>query len=228
MTENEKPQQKRLRIGDVLVQSGVITEDDVTKALAYSRAHSMKLGQAVVAMKLASEGDICKALGQQLRMTVFDDLSKINIDSSTVQLLPEAMARTLHALAISRNTNPISGSDVITVALSDPLDYPARDKIMDRLNQYDVDFVISPEAEVVRCISMFYRNTEAIAKFADQLQTQVAKNPFEINTIETLGEEGGSDAAVVNLLRSVFEDAINSGASDIHIEPLEKSLVIRL
>lgn len=227
MTENAKPQQKRLRIGDVLVQSGVITEDDVTKALAYSRAHSMKLGQAVVAMKLASEGDICKALGQQLRMTVFDDLSKINIDSSTVQLLPEAMARTLHALAISRNTNPISGSDVITVALSDPLDYPARDKIMDRLNQYDVDFVISPEAEVVRCISMFYRNTEAIAKFADQLQTQVAKNPFEINTIETLGEEGGSDAAVVNLLRSVFEDAINSGASDIHIEPDANVLRIR-
>ena len=97
MTES-KPQQKRLRIGDVLVQSGVITDEDVTKALAYSRAHSMKLGQAVVAMKLASESDICKALGQQLHMTVFDDLSKINIDASTVQLLPEAMARTLHAL----------------------------------------------------------------------------------------------------------------------------------
>lgn len=225
MTENSS--RKRLRIGDVLVQSGIIAESDVEKALTYSKEMNTKLGQSVVALGLASEADICTALGQQLHMTVITDLSKLNIDLATVQLLPENMARQKHAIAISQSENANTGNRVITVIIADPLDYPGRDDILDKLDPCEVDFVIAPESEIVRYLPQLYRNTETIAKYANQLQTEVTKSAFDISN-DTLGvDDATSDAAVVNLLRSVFEDAVNCNASDIHIEPDEEVLRIR-
>ncbi|MGN1394753.1 MAG: GspE/PulE family protein [Succinivibrionaceae bacterium] len=225
MTDNTR---KRLRIGDVLIQSGIVTDNDIKKALEYSREMNMKLGQAIVALHLASEADICGALGQQLGMAVFKDMSKLSIDSSTVQLIPENVARTKRAIAISQSVNENTGNKVITVVIADPLDYPARDEISDRLDPCEVDFVIAPESEIVRYLSQLYRNTENIAKYASQLQTEVSKSSFDLNTMDTLNvDDGSSDAAVVNLLRSVFEDAINCNASDIHIEPDSDVLRIR-
>src|SRR5574344_199657 len=225
MTENSS--RKRIRIGDVLVQSGIITADDVERALAYSKEMNTKLGQSVVALGLASEADICTALGQQLRMTVITDLSKLNIDTPTVQLLPENMARQKHAIAISQTENKNTGNIIITVIIADPLDYPSRDDIQDKLEPNEVDFVIAPESEIVRYLPQLYRNTETIAKYANQLQTEVTKSAFDISA-DTLGvDDETSDAAVVNLLRSVFEDAVNCNASDIHIEPDEDVLSIR-
>lgn len=219
---------KRLRIGDVLVQSGIITEEDVKKALDYSKEMNIKLGQSVVALRLASEADICTALGQQLGMVVFPDLSKLNIDASTVQLLPENMARQKRAIAISQSMNANTGNKVITVVIADPLDYPSRDDITDKLDPCEVDFVIAPESEIVRYLSQLYRNTENITKYANQLQTEVTKSAFDLNSMDSLSvDEGTSDAAVVNLLRSMFEDAVNCNASDIHIEPDEDVLRIR-
>lgn len=219
---------KRLRIGDVLVQSGIITEEDVKKALDYSKEMNIKLGQSVVALRLASEADICTALGQQLGMIVFPDLSKLNIDASTVQLLPENMARQKRAIAISQSMNANTGNKVITVVIADPLDYPSRDDITDKLDPCEVDFVIAPESEIVRYLSQLYRNTENITKYANQLQTEVTKSAFDLNSMDSLSvDEGTSDAAVVNLLRSMFEDAVNCNASDIHIEPDEDVLRIR-
>ena len=75
---------------------------------------------------------------------------------------------------------------------------------------------------------MLYRNTENIAKYADQLQSEITKSAFEVGATDTLNvDDDSSDAAVVNLLKSVFEDAINWKASDIHIEPDDGVLRIR-
>ena len=219
---------KRLRIGDVLVQSGIITSSDVEEALNYSKEMNLKLGQAVVALGLATEADICTALGQQLQMTVFTDLSKLNIDSNVVQMLPENIARQKRALAISKRVNPNTGNDVVTVVIADPLDYYGRDDIVDKLDPNEVEFVITPESEIVKYLPMLYRNTENIAKYADQLQSEITKSAFEVGATDTLNvDDESSDAAVVNLLKSVFEDAINWKASDIHIEPDDGVLRIR-
>ena len=196
---------KRLRIGDVLVQSGIITSSDVEEALNYSKEMNLKLGQAVVALGLATEADICTALGQQLQMTVFTDLSKLNIDSNVVQMLPENIARQKRALAISKRVNPNTGNDVVTVVIADPLDYYGRDDIVDKLDPNEVEFVITPESEIVKYLPMLYRNTENIAKYADQLQSEITKSAFEVGATDTLNvDDESSDAAVVNLLKSAF------------------------
>lgn len=225
---SEDVKNKRLRIGDVLVQSGIITENDLSSALDYSKTNNVKIGQAVVALNFATEADICKALGQQLGMPVFPDLSKLNIDSTTVHLLPENISRQKRAIAISQSVNQNSGNKVVTVVIADPLDYPARDDITDALEPNEVDFVIAPEFEIVHYISQLYKNTDNIAKYANQLQTEVTQSVFDIGGMESLSvTDGSSDVAVVNLLRSVFEDAVSSNASDIHIEPDADVLRIR-
>ena len=108
---------KRLRIGDVLVQSGILTGSDIDRALDYSKEYNTKLGQAIVALGLATEADICNALGQQLNMPVYTDLSLLNIDNSVVQLLSEAVARQKRALAIEQHISETTGNRVITVVI---------------------------------------------------------------------------------------------------------------
>ena len=219
---------KRLRIGDVLVQSGIITNDELLQALDYSKENNVKIGKAVVSLNFATESDICDALGKQLGMPVFSDLSKLTIDSATVSMLPENLARQKRALAISQSFNENTGNNVVTVVIADPLDYPGRDEIQDKLEPNEVDFVIAPEMEIVHYLSQLYKNNDTIAKYANQLQTEVTQSSFEINTMEQLSvTDGSSDVAVVNLLRSVFEDAVSSKASDIHIEPDVDLLRIR-
>ncbi|MEE1285774.1 MAG: GspE/PulE family protein [Ruminobacter sp.] len=219
---------KRLRIGDVLVQSGIITNDELLQALDYSKENNVKIGKAVVSLNFATESDICEALGQQLGMPVFSDLSKLTIDSATVSMLPENLARQKRALAISQSFNENTGNNVVTVVIADPLDYPGRDEIQDKLEPNEVDFVIAPEMEIVHYLSQLYKNNDTIAKYANQLQTEVSQSAFELNSMEQLSvTDGLSDVAVVNLLRSVFEDAVSSKASDIHIEPDVDLLRIR-
>lgn len=219
---------KRLRIGDALVQSGIITNDELLQALDYSKENNVKIGKAVVSLNFATESDICEALGQQLGMPVFSDLSKLTIDSATVSMLPENLARQKRALAISQSFNENTGNNVVTVVIADPLDYPGRDEIQDKLEPNEVDFVIAPEMEIVHYLSQLYKNNDTIAKYANQLQTEVSQSAFELNSMEQLSvTDGLSDVAVVNLLRSVFEDAVSSKASDIHIEPDVDLLRIR-
>lgn len=218
---------KRLRIGDVLVQSGILTGSDIDRALDYSKEYNTKLGQAIVALGLATEADICNALGQQLNMPVYTDLSLLNIDNSVVQLLSEAVARQKRALAIEQHISETTGNRVITVVISDPLDYPARDDISDKLEPAEVQFIIAPESEIIKYLPQLYRNTEAITKYANQLQTEVTHSAFDIGNDLLDVDDTSSDAAVVNLLRTVFEDAVNFNASDIHIEPDQDILRIR-
>ena len=218
---------KRLRIGDVLVQSGILTGSDIDRALDYSKEYNTKLGQAIVALGLATEADICNALGQQLNMPVYTDLSLLNIDNSVVQLLSEAVARQKRALAIEQHISETTGNRVITVVISDPLDYPARDDISDKLEPAEVQFIIAPESEIIKYLPQLYRNTEVITKYANQLQTEVTHSAFDIGNDLLDVDDTSSDAAVVNLLRTVFEDAVNFNASDIHIEPDQDILRIR-
>ncbi len=224
MTDSSR---KRLRIGDVLVQSGIVTNNDIEQALEYSKQMNLKLGKAIVALGLATESDICIALGQQLGMTVYTDLSRINIDESVVQLIKENTARQKRVLAISRTPNPVTGSMIVKVLIADPLDYPARDEIIDKLEPNEVEFAIAPEGEIVRYLPQLYRNTEAIQKIAGQLQQEVQSSAFDVGPDLLAVNDSSSDVAVVNLLRTMFEDAVNFNASDIHIEPDEHELRIR-
>ncbi|MBA5762103.1 Flp pilus assembly complex ATPase component TadA [Vibrio sp. 404] len=206
----------RKRLGDLLVEEGIITEQQVEQALAAQKSTGRKLGAALIDLGFLTEKQMLTFLSQQLDVPLID-LSRLNIDIDAVQLLPEVHARRLRALVIGRN------QDSLRVAMSDPADLFAQESLLSQLPQYSIDFVIAPEKQLVDGFDRYYRRTKEIASFAEQLQAEHQVTEAFDFSIE---DSDSDEVTVVKLINSMFEDAIQVGASDIHIEP--DSNVLRL
>ncbi|EGU41680.1 MSHA biogenesis protein MshE [Vibrio ichthyoenteri ATCC 700023] len=206
----------RKRLGDLLVEEGIISEQQVEQALAAQKSTGRKLGATLIDLGFLSEKQMLTFLSQQLDLPLID-LSRMNIDVDAVQLLPEVHARRLRALVIGRNL------DTLRVAMSDPADLFAQESLLSQLPQYSIEFVIAPENQLVDGFDRYYRRTKEIASFAEQLQAEHQVTEAFDFSIE---DEDSDEVTVVKLINSLFEDAIQVGASDIHIEP--DSNVLRL
>ncbi|ANS84390.1 Type IV pilus assembly protein PilF [Vibrio scophthalmi] len=206
----------RKRLGDLLVEEGIISEHQVEQALAAQKATGRKLGATLIDLGFLSEKQMLTFLSQQLDLPLID-LSRMNVDVDAVQLLPEVHARRLRALVIGRNL------DTLRVAMSDPADLFAQESLLSQLPQYAIEFVIAPENQLVDGFDRYYRRTKEIASFAEQLQAEhQVTDAFDFS----IEDEDSDEVTVVKLINSLFEDAIQVGASDIHIEP--DSNVLRL
>jgi len=207
------------RLGDLLVDELLITEEQLSNALQEQGNLGLKLGATLIQLGYISEEQILTFLSRQLNIKIVD-LLKVKIDHNAVQLLPEVHARRLRALAIHDN------GDFVTVAVSDPADLRNLDTLATLLKERRFELVIAPEEQLIESFDRVYRRTQEIASFAEQLSEEHNDtSAFDIGGTD-LGNEG-SDATVVKLLKSLFEDAVQVGASDIHIEPDEKVLRIR-
>ncbi|MFM2591041.1 GspE/PulE family protein [Vibrio sp. TBV020] len=206
----------RKRLGDLLVEEGIITEQQVEQALNAQKTTGRKLGAALIELGFLSEHQMLTFLSQQLDIPLID-LSRADVDVEAVQLLPEVHARRLRALVIGRQI------DTLRVAMSDPADLFAQEALLGQLGQYGIEFVIAPEKQLVEGFDRYYRRTKEIASFAEQLQAEHQVTEAFDFSIE--GDDS-EEVTVVKLINSLFEDAIQVGASDIHIEP--DSNVLRL
>lgn len=207
----------RKRLGDLLVEEGIITETQVEQALAAQKSTGRKLGDTLIELGFLSEQQMLSFLSQQLDLPLID-LSRANIDIDAVQVLPEVHARRLRALVIGRN------GDTLRVAMSDPADLFAQESLLGQLGQYGLEFVIAPERQLVEGFDRYYRRTKEIASFAEQLQAEhQVTEAFDFD----IADEDSDEVTVVKLINSLFEDAIQVGASDIHIEPDSNLLRLR-
>ncbi len=199
----------RKRLGDLLVEEGIIDESQLDKALQAQKSTGQKLGAALIELGFLSEQQMLSFLSQQLNVPLID-LSRAKVDIDAVALLSEVHARRLRALVVDRNAN------TLRVAMSDPADLFAQEALLSQLSEYDLDFVITPEKPLLDCFDRYYRRTKEIASFAEQLQAEhQVIDAFDFN-VET---EDSDEVTVVKLINSMFEDAIQVSASDIHIEP---------
>lgn len=200
----------RKRLGDLLVEEGIISEPQVEQALAHQKQTGRKLGDTLIQLGFLTESQMLNFLSQQLSLPLID-LGRANIDVEAVQLLPEVHARRLRALIVGRQ------GDVLRVAMSDPADLFAQESLLSQLQHYTIDFVIAPERQLVDGFDRYYRRTKEIASFAEQLHAEhQTTDSFDFS----FGDDEDSDeVTVVKLINSLFEDAIQVGASDIHIEP---------
>lgn len=207
----------RKRLGDLLVEEGIITENQVEQALAAQKRSGRKLGDTLIELGFLSEQQMLSFLSQQLSLPLID-LSRANVDIDAVQLLPEVHARRLRALIIGKN------GDTLRIAMSDPADLFAQESLLTQLPQYSFEFVIAPEKQLVEGFDRYYRRTKEIASFAEQLQLEHQGNTaFDFD----IGDDDSDEVTVVKLINSLFEDAIQVGASDIHIEPDANVLRLR-
>lgn len=209
----------RKRLGDLLVEEGVISNDQLMAALKNQKSKGIKLGASLIDLGYINEEQLLKFLAKQLNIP-FYDLSKVKIDPASVQLIPEVQARRLRALCI--HAEP----DRATVVMSDPADLNAMDSVAALLMPREIEFAVAKESQLLTSFGQLYRKTKEIESFASQLQEEYKASDFEMGAAaEAEGSE--NEATVVKLLRMIFEDAVQVHASDIHIEPDEKVLRIR-
>ena len=207
----------RKRLGDLLVEENIVTEQQIEQALAAQKTTGRKLGAALIQLGFLSEKQMLTFLSQQLDVPLVD-LSRVNIDATAVQLLPEVHARRLRALVVSQQGN------TIRVAMSDPADLSAQEALFSQLQQYEIEMVIASERQLVDSFDRFYRRTKEIASFAEQLHSEHQEtDDFNFG----ISDSDNDEVTVVKLINSLFEDAIQVGASDIHIEPDDQILRLR-
>lgn len=207
----------RKRLGDLLVEENIVTEQQIEQALAAQKTTGRKLGASLIQLGFLSEKQMLTFLSQQLDVPLVD-LSRVNIDATAVQLLPEVHARRLRALVVSQQGN------TIRVAMSDPADLSAQEALFSQLQQYEIEMVIASERQLVDSFDRFYRRTKEIASFAEQLDSEHQESDdFNFGILDSDNDE----VTVVKLINSLFEDAIQIGASDIHIEPDDQILRLR-
>lgn len=207
---------KKIRLGDLLVQSNLISEEQLMSALAEQRQTGRKLGATLIAMQLVTEQQLLELLSAHLNVPLID-IDNYQVNPDAVKLLPEVQARRYRALVLEDK------GDKLLVAMSDPADLTAADNLAGILPK-PFDIAVVSEAQLFNAYDAFYRKTEEIASFANELAEEYqTDDDFELS----VGLENEQDTAVARLLQSIFDDAVMAKASDIHIEPDETQLRIR-
>ena len=205
---------ERIRLGDLLLQQKLISQEQLKAALEDQSRSGRKLGKVLIESGYLSEDQIGEALARQLGVP-FINLKYYNFNSVVTRKLPEAQARRFRALLLEEQ------DDMVLVAMVDPTDLFAFDEIS-RLIRKEVNIAVVSETTLLQTIDRIYRRTDQISSLAKELGEDLG-DVVDFGTL-TLGAE---DAPVVKLLQTMFEDAVQARASDIHIEPHELGLHIR-
>ncbi|QYJ90409.1 GspE/PulE family protein [Shewanella halotolerans] len=213
-----KPKLK-MRLGDLLVQEAIISEAQLGQALAEQKNTGKKLGRTLIDLSCITEEQLLKFLSQQLNIP-FLDISRRAIPPQVVNLLPEVQARRYRALAVEDN------GDHVLVAMSDPADLQAMDNIEVLLAPKAIKIAVVTETQLLEAFDNLYRRTGEIAQIAGKLEEEyAADDQFDLASLTDADSD--NETTVVKLLQSIFEDAVQMRASDIHIEPGDKVLRIR-
>jgi len=208
---------QRLRLGDMLVAQNVISAVQLQAALDEQRRSGRKLGQILIEDRIADESTIADALAQQMKVP-YVDLTLDKVSPRIARLLNETQARKFRALPIDE----VRG--VVRVGMADPTDLSAFDEIQ-RILARDIDLVVVTETRLIAVVDRLYGSSEETLGFAKELELSIGDQPVDLAVMPV--QAGADDAPVVKLLQSLFDDALRAHASDIHVEPQEKRLVIR-
>ncbi|MEM7540259.1 MAG: GspE/PulE family protein [Pseudomonadota bacterium] len=207
---------KKIRLGDLLVDNGVISNAQLEEALQAQKSSGRKLGRILVENGYVAEDELLNLLSAQLNVPVID-LLHYQFEPEVVQLIPEIQARRFRVLALKDQ------GDSVLVAMSDPTNIFAFDELQ-RILARPIEMAVCREADLLAAIDALYRHTEEITEFAEELSDELAEGDFDVDQLVAADVQ---DAPVVKLLQTLFQDAIQVGASDIHIEPDEGVLRIR-
>jgi len=208
---------KRVRIGDLLVEHKMISQAQLQEALAEQKKSGRKLGRVLVENGFVDEDRLLILLSEQLDIP-YVDLSRFELDPELVARLPETLARRHRALVLKETPSGLM------VGMGDPTDIFAFDELV-RVLKTSIQIACVKESDLLRNVDRLYQNTDQLRNLASEVGQDMAENAFDLRSLTASSTQ--SDAPVVRLIQTVFEDAVRSEASDIHIEPDEDVLRIR-
>ena len=214
---------RKKRLGEVLVESGYLTPDQIDDALAEQkkRNNGMKFGDLLIDMGLVTDGQIVTALCQQLGYEEVN-LATFQVDEDILKLADEAVLRKHCLLPFGFSPkNP----NLLMVAMKDPLDIRAVDDIS-FVTGYQIEIHVTTEQDVTTAIERYYGNAAA-NRMAEQLSKELEDAAKNRMNGEENNDDSVADAPIVKLVNQIIDTAVRKRTSDIHIEPMEDSLRIR-
>lgn len=212
---------KKLFIAEMLLEKGLITKDQLDTAINLQKSTDKKIGQILIELGYIKEDKLLQLLAEQLNLE-FIDLKTYPLQPELIKLLPEFYARHFRAIILNEDDSSY------LIGMVDPQDLLAQDEI-ERILKKKVKLALIREDELLNILDSIYRRAEEISHFAESLSAEMTPSASTAQDIfDKSMTFASADMPVVNLLRSIFEDAVQINASDIHIEPDENVLRIRL
>ena len=228
--ESKAPKRRR-KLGEVLLEAGLLTQDQLTKALEDCARSGQRLGEYLVDQAIVSERDIASRLSHQLGY-LFVDLTKETLNPDLSVTIPEPLARRYQAVPLKRDGKSL------TVAMADPLDFEAIQDIS-FFSGCTVKPVLAGRSAVKEAAEKIYQKKEVAAAVdrivadsteefsADLLEVLAAESQPTESEIHSL-EEATRQAPIVRLCNMLMTEAVRSRVSDIHVEPTKKDTIVRL
>lgn len=208
---------ERQKLGDLLLQAGMITEEQLNWALEYQKTTGKRLGDILQEQGWLAEVEILEALEYQLGIPYLE-LAKQSIDQSAAQKIPESIARRYVLVGVQIENKKLK------VAMSDPLNVYALDDLKISTGM-DIMPVISSKNEILLALNQVYasaKTTDIVSKVEQEIDSEkTTKSEMD----ELVAAENNS--AMVQLVNNIIQRSVLSGASDIHIEPFEDRVRIR-
>ena len=210
---------KRVRIGDLLLSQGMITQQQLDTALSEQKIRKTKLGETLIALGYVSQKDFSDVLSRQLGVESVD-LRKEGLQDAAIRLVPEDIMKKYELVPFAIDEN---NSNILKIAMSDPMYLPAIDDVS-LITGMEVVPYFAPTAQIAMQIDRMFGKKQAM-EAAAQYQLEHADELREEE--ESASSAEVDNAPIVKIVRTMLEQAIRQGASDIHIEPRERNLRIR-
>ncbi len=212
------------RLGEFLVESGLISEEDLTRALTEQRSRRGKLGDVIVSLGLASEGEIAQALSIQLGIPLMD-LQNTPVEPQAIELIGEKVARKHLILPVAIDQKELH------IAMADPLSFEAFEDVR-FASGYTIRPFLATRTDILWAIDQHYHLgsslTNIVKDIADERMVEVVGDQFESDGRDVEDLRKKSEAApVIRMVNLIISEAAEKGASDIHIEPVKTALQIR-
>ena len=206
------------KIGEILLARGAVTEEQVQKALDYQRSNQCKIGEAFVRLGHCSQEDVTRALANHFQLK-FVNLSKHTLPKELIDKVPKDVALEHKIIPVAQQGRKLF------IAMSDPLDFFTLDNLRFILGT-EVDCVLATPEGVEEALDEYYRLAGGYDSVLGEDANQ--EEDVEFGRSEYAGDDSeANDAPVIKLVQMIIANALKERASDIHIEPFEKTLQVR-
>ncbi len=203
------------RLGDILVESGFLNASELAEALTVQKETGKRLGEVIVESGLMTEFDILRAVSSQYNYPIID-LSSIEVDPKATALLTQKFCEENVVLPIGFD------EDKLVMAIDDPMNITIEDELQFQTG-YQITMMLATHSSILDAVKVHY-GKESAAKAAEELGADLDDDKVEDSDIA----EAVNSAPVVKLVNSMIDYAIRSGSSDIHIEPMEDRVRVRI
>jgi type IV pilus assembly protein PilB len=231
-------QQKRL--GEILVEWGIVTPQEINRALEHAKTKNLRLGEALVDLKLCAEANVYKALAAQHNLE-YVELDKSSVAPGAASTIPEDLMRKYLILPLGQENGKLR------VAIHDPLDFEMQDILRFRLAK-DIRTVLAPKGRIKNLLDEMFNTTatntidKTMDKTIDRLRDSLDKSMDKSMDksldrsidksidVAGMGEDAQADptqAPIIKLVQAMITEAVRNRASDIHIEPMKDRVRVR-